>query len=197
MNRRSSKLFEHSKEPLLGRATQKIHLKPFSINTLKEILSHYSPNYCEEDLLAFYLFTDGVAKYIQLFVQQKAFTKDKMLDVIFSQDSLFLKEGKNVLIEEFGKEYGMYFSILSLLASGKTSRPEIESITESTVGGYLEKLEKDYQIFTKKRPVLAKATSRNTKYFIDDNFLSFWFRFIYKYNSAIEINNFELVKEIV
>ena len=30
-----------------------------------------------------------------------------------------------------------------------------------------------------------------------DNYFNFWFRFIYKYKSAIEIENYEFVKEIV
>jgi AAA+ ATPase superfamily predicted ATPase len=44
---------------------------------------------------------------------------------------------------------------------------------------------------------LAKPQGRSVKYFIDDNFLNFWFRFIYKNSSAIEIEDFEYVKEIV
>lgn len=35
------------------------------------------------------------------------------------------------------------------------------------------------------------------KYRIEDNFLHFWFRFIYKYRSAIELSNFEYVRSIV
>lgn len=192
-----TKIFEHSKEPLFGRATQKIHLKPFSISTLKAILEYYSPKYDAEDLLAFYLFTGGVAKYVELLVQQKAFTKTKMINTIFTEDSLFLDEGRNVLIEEFGKEYGNYFSVLSLIASGKSSRPQIESITEMDVGGFLDRLENTFQVIRKKRPIFAKPNSRRVKYYIEDNFLSFWFRFIYKYKSALEISNFDYVKEIV
>jgi len=38
------------------------------------------------------------------------------------------QDEKEPLIEEFGKEYGTYFSILELIATGKTARSEIESI---------------------------------------------------------------------
>jgi AAA+ ATPase superfamily predicted ATPase len=44
---------------------------------------------------------------------------------------------------------------------------------------------------------MAKAGSRSNKYKIEDNFLNFWFRFIYKYRSAIEIGNLEYVRDIV
>lgn len=192
-----TKIFENSKEPLFGRATQRIHLKAFDIPTLKEIMSDYEPDFSNEDLLAFYLFTGGVAKYIELLVQARAFTFDAMLDEIFKENSLFLDEGKNVLIEEFGKDYGNYFSILSLIASGKTARTEIESIMEMQIGGFLDRLENEYNLIKKVRPILAKPSGRTIKYSLEDNFLKFWFRFVYKYRSAVEIGNLDYLKEIV
>ena len=192
-----TKIFENSKEPLFGRATQRIHLKAFDISTLKEILNDYAPNYNKEDLLALYLFTGGIAKYVELLVQAKAFTLEAMLNYILSENSLFLEEGKNVLIEEFGKDYGNYFSILSLIASGKTSRVEIESIMEIQTGGFLDRLENEYGLVKKVRPVLAKPGSRIVKYRIEDNFLKFWFRFIYKYHSAVEAGNLDYLKAII
>ena len=192
-----TKIFENSKEPLFGRATQRIHLKAFDILTLKEILNDYYPTYTPEDLLAFYLFTGGVAKYVELLIQAEAFTFETMLNQILSENSLFLEEGKNVLIDEFGKDYGNYFSILSLIASGKTSRVEIESIMEIQTGGFLERLENEYGLIKKVRPILAKPNSRTVKYSIEDNFLKFWFRFIYKYRSAVEAGNLDYLKEII
>lgn len=191
------RIFEGSKEPLFGRATNRIHLKAFDIDTIKEILSDYSPNYLNDDLLAFYMITGGVAKYIELLVQAEAFTLDDILDTIFDENSLFLSEGKNVLIEEFGKDYGNYFSILSLIASGKTSRVEIESIMEIQTGGFLTRLEDEYGLISKVRPILSKPGSRIVKYNIDDNFLNFWFRFIFKYRSSVEAGNLKYIRDIV
>ena len=192
-----NRIFENSKEPLFGRATNRIHLKPFTINTLKEILAENYPDFTKDDLLAFYLFTGGVAKYVELFVSRKAFTLNDILNEIFSENSILLDEGKNILIEEFGKEYSTYFSILTLIASSKTSRSEMESVLEMSVGGYLERLDADFGLIRKIRPVLAKPGGRNMKYAIHDNFLNFWFRFIYKYRSAIEIENFDYVRSII
>lgn len=190
-------IFENSKEPLFARATERIHLKPFHVDTLKEILADSYPRYKPEDLLAFYLFTGGVAKYVELFVSKKAFTLAKMLDEIFRENSSFIDEGRTVLIEEFGKDYATYFSILSLIASSKTSRSEIESILEVSIGGYLERLENDFNLIRKVRPIYSKPGARNIKYEIVDNFLNFWFRFIYKYQSAVEIGNFGYLRSIV
>lgn len=192
-----NRIFEDAKEPLFGRATQRIHVRAFTISTLKEILNDHYPGYTHEDLLSFYMITGGVAKYVELLIEAGAFTFQDILDALLSENSLFLDEGKNVLIEEFGKEYGNYFSILSLIASSKTSRGEIESIMEMPVGGFLDRLEMEYSLISKVRPMFAKTNSRSVKYRINDNFLNFWFRFIYKYRSAVEIGNLGYIKEII
>jgi hypothetical protein len=191
------KIFEDKKEPLFGRADAKIHLQPFRVDTLKSILKDYHQDYTNDDLLSLYILSGGVAKYVELFMDAQAFTREQQLGLIFSEDSLFLDEGKNLLIEEFGKEYTTYFSILSLIASSKTSRSEIESILERNIGGYLDRLENEYSMIRKIKPIFAKEGSRTLKYEISDNFFNFWFRFIYKYRSAIEIDNYQYVHQIV
>ena len=191
------RIFESSKEPLFGRSTAKLHIKPFENSVIKLILSEKNKKYTAEDLLAFYTITGGVAKYAEQLIDNNAVTKKKIFHYIFSEGSFFLKEGRDVLIDEFGKDYGIYFSILSLIASSKTARGEMESILGFDIGGYLDKLESEYQIINRKKPFGAKEGSRNNKYFIEDNFLNFWFRFIYKYRSAIEIGNFDYVRDIV
>ena len=191
------KIFENHKEPLYGRATSKIIIKPFNINVIKQILKDFNPNYKNEDLLAFYMVTGGIAKYIEQLVINKAFTKNKIFDAIFKESSFFIDEGRAVLVDEFGKDYGNYFSILSLIASSKNERSEIENILNMQVGGYLDKLEKDFNIIKRIRPFGAKENTRNIRYKIEDNFLNFWFRFIYKYRSAVEIGNLDYVKKVV
>jgi len=190
------KIFEDEKEPLFGRADFKIDLRPLNVRVLKEILEDYN-QYSNKNLLDFYTLTGGVAKYIELFVLYEAFNLEKMIDNIVSPYSLFLDEGKNRLIEEFGKEYTTYFSILALIASSKTSRSEIESILQKNISGHLEKLEKEYNVIKPIKPITAKLNSKVQKYEIVDNFLNFWFRFIYKYQSLIEAENFSYLKEII
>jgi len=191
------KIFENSKEPLFGRATARLHLKEFDIPAIKEILEDNYPSYTNEDLLAFYLISGGVAKYTELLADAKAFTKESILDEIFSENSLLLSEGHNVLIDEFGKDYGNYFSILMLIANSKTARTEMESIMNMNLGGFLDRLENEYGLVTKVRPILSKPLGRNVKYRINDNFLNFWFRFIFKYRGAIEMGNYAYVKKII
>jgi AAA+ ATPase superfamily predicted ATPase len=190
------KIYEDSKEPLFGRADFKISLQPLKVSVLKEILNDYD-NYSAKNLLDFYVLTGGIAKYIEVFILEETFDIDSMIDLICQQDSLFINEGKNRLIEEFGKEYATYFSILSLIADSKTSRTQIESILEKNISGHLARLENDYNIIKSIKPIDAKPNSKVQKYEIIDNFLAFWFRFIYKYQSFVEANNFEALKGII
>lgn len=192
-----TKIFKDKKEPLYNRQTSFMTVRPFPPSVLKEILGEYNPGYTAEDLLALYSFTGGVAKYVQLLVDADATDKPSMLDHIIKADSVFLGEGKAVLVEEFGKDYGTYFSILSAIARGKTSRAEIESVVGRQIGGYLTKLETEYEIISKKQPLFEKSTAKNVRYTIEDNFFTFWFRFIYKYSYMLEIENFTSVKTIV
>lgn len=191
------RIFEDQREPLFGRITGKIHLQAFSTDTIKEIMADYVPTFSPQDLLAFYTITGGVAKYIETFILAHAFNVDDMLEELFQSNSTLLEEGKFVLIEEFGREYQTYFSILSLIASSKTSRPEIESILNMSIGAYLERLEKEFGIIKRIIPFQAKQGSRQIKYRIEDNFLNFWFRYIYKHRSMVELENFELLKTLV
>lgn len=103
------KIFENRKEPLFGRLTSKITLQPFAVSVIKEILNDYNPKYTQEDLLCLYMLTGGVPKYIHLLMEAGAVTKNKMLSMATSPDSPFIGEGKDLLISEFGKEYGTYF----------------------------------------------------------------------------------------
>jgi AAA+ ATPase superfamily predicted ATPase len=190
------KIYEDAKEPLFGRVDFKIDLQPFKVPVLKEILEDHG-SYSPENLFDFYTFTGGMAKYVELFALREAFDKERMIDEILSPFSLFLDEGKNRLVEEFGKDYGTYFSILSLIASSKTSRSEIESILEKNVSGHLYRLEHHYGIVKSIKPIGAKPNTKIQKFRIEDNFLAFWFRFLYKYRSYIEAENYESLKAII
>lgn len=192
-----TKIFDDRKEPLYGRATSRIRLREFSLSTLREIMKDNNPAYTPDDLLAMYMLTGGVAKYIEQLVMRKAFTKEKIIETVLSYGSYFIDEGRELLSDEFGKDYGNYFSILSAIAGGFNERGEIKSYTGIEAGGYLEKLENTYDLVYRYRPYMASENSRNVKYGIKDNFLNFWFRFIYKYRSAVEIGNLGYVREKV
>jgi AAA+ ATPase superfamily predicted ATPase len=188
------KIFENNKEPLFGRLTSKIVLKPFTISVIKDILKDHNPTYTQDDLLLLYILTGGVSHYISLLMNAKSVTFKKMLDFATRSDSPFLNEGKELLVSEFGRDYSIYFSILQLIAVGKTTQSEIDSIIGKNTGAYLANLESQYSLISKNKPIFSKPESRNAHWNIGDNFLRFWFRFIYPNQSLLEMRKFDLLK---
>ena len=191
------RIFENGDEPLYGRRDSNMRLLPFSIDTLKQILGDHNPNYGAEDLLCLYMLTGGVAKYVALLMDARATTKGKMLRCALAPDSPFLSEGTELLVSEFGRDYGTYFSILQLIAGGMTTQSEIDSIIGKNTGAYLNNLHEDYTFISKNTPILSKPGVRNIKWQIDDPFLRFWFRFVYPYQGLIESNRTELLLQYV
>lgn len=196
INRMMEQVFS-AEQPLYGRATNEIELMPFTTSAIGEILAAHAPGSPKEALLALWAFTGGVAKYAEMLVDSGAFSVEDMVQAMVSEGSTIPSEGKVLLVDEFGRDYATYFSILSLIASGKTSRAEIQSVTGSDIGGYLTKLESEYRLVSKKIPFGADGRNRNMKYELSDNFLRFWFRFIYKYQSLLELRAYGRLREII
>lgn len=183
-------IFEDHKEPLFGRLTSKFVLKPFKTSVLIEILRDYNPAYTPDDLLCLYTLTGGVAKYVTLLMDAGAVTLETMIDFVTQPDSPLLTEGRDMLVQEFGRDYSTYFSILQLIASGYTRQGEIDGIIGKNSGPYLNNLSEGYSLIQRRLPLLSKPGTRNLRWYIADNFLNFWFRFIYPHQSAIELEKY-------
>lgn len=189
-------IFKNNKEPLYGRQTGEIRVTPFPPSVIKEILYTYNPAYTNEDLLALYTYTGGVAEYVEMMMDAGATNKELMTEKFVAKNSYFIYEGKNMLIEEFGKDYARYFEVLQLVASGCTTRAEIEDIMKVELSGYLTKLENDYCLISRYMPMFQK-TNRNIRYQIEDNFLRIWFRYIYKYGYMLEVGANKKLKMVM
>lgn len=192
------KIFQDKKEPLFGRADNIIKLSAFDLSTLKEIMHDHKPGYTNDDLLALYSFTGGVPKYVELFCDNGALSVDEMISFMVRENSPFTDEGKNLLIEEFGKNYATYFSILGAISGGINTQPEIEAaLGDKSIGGQIKRLIEDYNIIIRQRPILAKEGSHTARYEIEDNFIRFWFNYFDRHRSLIEIKNFIGLQSII
>ena len=191
------KIFEDRREPLFGRKTARIDLKPFSTDVIKQILSDHNPSYTPEDLLMLYAITGGVAKYVAQLMDEGCKTWEDMLNTVCRPSSIFIEEGTELLVGEFGRKYQIYYSILQLIAQGMTSQAEIDGIVGKNSGRYLDTLETEYSLIAKRRPMWAKPNSQGVKYYIDDCFLMFWFRFIESNRTMVELGKYELLGETI
>lgn len=102
-----------------------------------------------------------------------------------------------MLVDEFGKDYGIYFSILTLIAQGKNTPSELEStLNIKELSGYLKNLSEEYGLISKMQPICEKSSNKNVHYTINDQFLKFWFRYIYINTHIIETGGNERLKTI-
>ena len=197
VKRMMSKIMFNSGEPLFGRNTAHLQLKPFPVELLKKIFAAHCPKYRREDLLDLWAVTGGVARYVALLMDGGAFTRKAMLDLVFSPASPFLEEGRIVLAQEFGGDSTNYFSILSSIATGHTRYSEIECDLSLELGSFITNLERNYHLVKRILPVYASRGAKNAAYRIEDPFFRFWFRYIFRNAQLVELERFETLRKMV
>ena len=197
VNRMMNKIMFNSGEPLFGRNTAHLQLKPFPVALLKKIFAAHCPRYRREDLLDLWAITGGVARYVALLMDGGAFTREEMLNQVFSPASPFLEEGRIVLAQEFGGDSTNYFSILSSIATGHTRYSEIECDLSLELGSFITNLEKNYHLVKRILPVYASRGAKNASYRIEDPFFRFWFRYVFRNVQLVELGRFEILRKMV
>jgi len=192
------KIFQNYEEPLFGRADNIIKLSPFDTDTIKEIICDYKADYQNDDLLALYTFTGGIPKYLEVLCDGCELEVEKMIEFMVRENSPFIDEGKNLLIQEFGKNYGTYFSILSAVSGGMNTQSDImAALGDKSIGGQIKRLVDDYSVLKRVRPMGAKEGSQTVRYEITDNFLQLWFNYFERNRSMIEIKNFVGLQNVI
>jgi len=158
--------------PLYGRKTISLHLKPFTFHILKE----FFPNTTLEEIIQIYGFTGGIPYYLN---RIKTPFWD-WLETEIQQQTFIRDEAEFLLRFEFFNS-GRYFSILEAIAFGKNQLNQISQYTNIPVTSlpqYLNSLE-EVHFITREIPITERITSKRGRYTLSDNFLRFYFRFIY------------------
>ena len=172
--------------PLYGRRTAQIKLQPISFEYYKEFFENKS----KKELIEFYSVTGGIPKYILEFDRNKT-PLWNIENNIFNKDNFLYSEPKFLLQEEIN-DLSRYFSILNSIALGNTKLSSICShlgINSNGITSYLIKLI-DLDIIEKEVPVTENITNgKKGLYKIKDNYLNFWFSYVYPYQSYLEIEN--------
>ena len=68
---------------------------------------------------------------------------------------------------------------------------------ETSVAGHVRRLEEDYELIAKRRPIFAKEGTQTVRFEISDLFLRFWFRYFVKYRSLIELENYDQLGNLI
>ena len=172
--------------PLYGRRTAQIKLQPISFEYYKEFFDNKS----KRELIEFYSITGGIPKYILEFDRNKS-PLWNIENNIFNKDNFLYSEPKFLLQEEIN-DLSRYFSILNSIALGNTKLSSICShlgINSNGITSYITKLI-DLDILEKEVPVTENIENgKKGLYKIKDNYLKFWFSYVYPYQSYLEIEN--------
>lgn len=176
--------------PLYGRRTAQIRLMPLQF---MDIYPHQELSF--EDAVMQYAVTGGVPKYLEFF-QSDADLQEQLLEVVFSKNG-FLYEEPNFLLNEEVQAPVNYFSILKTIADGNHKAGKIGSslgMDSSALSPYLSTL-LEFGFITKDTPITEKNPERSRKglYFFSDNFIRFWFRYVYPYRGELELENQQIV----
>ena len=175
------------KAPLYGRRTAQILVKPFSV---LEAWNFY-PDKNFETFLRIYAITGGNPAYL---LKLKGFRslQEALKRTVFRPIELLFEEVEFILKEELRKPR-QYMSILKAMAFGCRKFGEIVNetgIEKSSLHKYLFSLER-LHLIEKEVPVTEKNPEKSRKglYQIQDQFVKFWFNYVYPYKGEIELGN--------
>jgi uncharacterized protein len=176
---------------LYGRKTREIKLNQIKFKHLK----NFFPKYKIEELIKSYLILGGIPRYLEEFDPEKSVQKN-IEENLFEKTKFLYNEPINLLSEEF-RDYSSYISILQAIAEGKTKFNEISDfskIDSNKLPKYLSVLEQ-VEIIKKEIPITeTRLKTKNTRYFIKDNFYNFWMNFVMKNRAQVELG---LKKQLV
>ena len=177
--------------PLYGRRTAQIKLKqiPFSY------YENFFPNKESKELIAMYSVTGGVPKYIESLREEKDIYSAIKKYVL--NPSSYLYDEPHFLLQQEVTEIGSYFSLIKTIAAGNSKLSAIATALElpqTRLTKYLKTLI-DLDILEREVPITEENPDKSKKglYRIKDNFIKFWFAFIYPNLSFLESGNTEIV----
>ncbi len=177
--------------PLYGRRTAQIRLGQISFRYYGE----FFPGKSRKELIEMYAITGGVPKYIEVFSESRDIYRAIQRNVL--NRSGYLNDEPHFLLQQEVSEIGSYFSIIKAIAAGNHKLSAISSALEikaTSLTKYL-KILIDLDILAREVPITNENPEKSKRglYKIKDNYIRFWFAFVYPNMSFIESGNSRIV----
>ena len=176
--------------PLYGRRTAQMRLAPLPFTDIYAVQKMPFDQAVEQ-----YAVTGGIPKYLEFFEDGRPL-EEQLKDTVLSKSG-FLYEEPNFLLKSESVTAVNYFSIIKTIADGNHKLGKIAGILgqeTSSLTPYLSTL-LDLGFIEKRTPITKKNPEKSRKglYFIADNFIRFWFRYVYPYKGELELDNMQIV----
>lgn len=180
--------------PIYGRRTGQYLVSPMNFFDASLFLEKMDI----ESRIKTYSVTGGIPLYLNEFSDYSNFSK-ALKEKVLSPGEFLLEEGRFLTLEEFSRDPATYFDILKAVANGRTKPKEISDLTEipyKGLGTYLAKL-LDLKLLRKEFPFSLKKPRRTPLYFIDDEYLRFYFKFLYPHKELIYRGRSDYLMKII
>ncbi|MCI5958229.1 MAG: ATP-binding protein [Lachnospiraceae bacterium] len=176
------------KSPLFGRRDSQIRLEAFDYLDAAKFV----PDYSCEDKAVCYGITGGVARYLSMIDPSKSIDEN-IVRLFFRTDGYLYDETRNLLTQEF-TDIAIVNNIIEQIASGENTLNTIAGKIgekEPTVLYSLDKLI-NVGLVEKKKCITDEKNKKKTQYVLKDYMFKFWYEFIPKATSVIEMGQGEL-----
>lgn len=176
------------KSPLFGRRNSQIKLEAFNYLDAAKFV----PNYSNEDKAICYGITGGVAKYLSMIDSNKSIDEN-IVRLFFRTDGYLYDETRNLLTQEFS-DISLVNNIVEQIASGENALNIIAAKIGEKAQTVLYSLEKlrNVGLIEKKKCITDKKNKKKTQYVLKDYMFKFWYEFIPKATSVIEMGQGEI-----
>lgn len=163
------------KKPIHGRQTFELDVAPLPFRDAARFFPDWSP----EDRLKAYGIFGGIPYYLNL-CDPQATLRENVFDLVLSTGAPLSDEPNNLLQAEL-RDVTRYATILRAVADGCTTSGDIigrirEIRDASALAPYVRKLE-ELRLIRIVRSLDATERERDRRYYLDDPFLAFWYRF--------------------
>ena len=176
--------------PLYGRRTSQIRLTPLPFTDI-----YSSTDLTFDKAVEQYSVTGGIPKYLEFFENNHELMYELKKNVL--SKSGFLYEEPFFLLKSEAMTAVNYFSIIKVIADGNHKLGKIAGFLgqeSSALTPYISTLI-ELGFVEKRTPITEKYPKKSRKglYFIADNFIRFWFRYVYPYKGELELDNIQIV----
>ncbi len=174
------------KSPLFGRRTGQLKINPLDYYDS----ALFYPNVSNEDKIRYYACVGGTPYYLSL-IDQKLSFEENLRELYFEITGYLNNEGILLMKQEF-REPANYNAVLQAIASGSNTLGEIAGFTKlesNFISRYLIALQElnyiERVIPFGSNPLKGKTS----QYYITENFIAFWYRYIFSVRTEIERGN--------